>query len=145
MPDTVMWKFCLKYSVKVLRAGCGGGPSDEEQVREVLVEFGRATAEKDFEALCDRILAPSLIEELKKIGLPCEIALGNALAEVESPRLTVGRVRVNGDRASAEVRSSAAGQEPSSDIIQLVRVDDSWRISQLAGASPPAPNERSGP
>lgn len=126
-------------------AGCGAGPSDEEQVREVLADFGRATAAKDYDVLCDRILAPSLIEDLKRIGLPCEIALGNALADVESPRITVGRVRVDGDKASAEVRSTAAGQEPSSDIIELVKVEDAWRISQLAGASPPSPNERPQP
>ena len=53
-------------------AGCGdSGPTDEEQVRATLTAFTRATAAKDYQALCDRIFAPSLIADLKKIGLPC--------------------------------------------------------------------------
>jgi hypothetical protein len=126
-------------------AGCGSGPSDEEQVRDVLADFGRATASKDYDALCNRLLAPSLIEDVKEIGLPCEIALQNALGDVRNPRLTVGQVRVSGTKASADVRSAAEGQEPSKDIVQLVKIDGGWRIAQLAGAAPPAPNERSQP
>jgi hypothetical protein len=135
----------LAVSLMLVSSGCGGGPTDEEQVRDVLAEFGRATAAKDYEALCDRILAPALIEDVKRIGLPCEIALQNALGDVDAPRLTVGRVRISGDKASAEVRSSAKGQEPSSDIVELVKDDDDWRIASLAGASPPAPNSRPQP
>jgi hypothetical protein len=126
-------------------AGCGAGPTDEQQVREVLAQFGRATATKDYQALCDHILAPTLIKDVKAIGLPCEIALQNALGEVRNPRLTIGRVRIDGTKASSEVRSSADGQEPSSDIVELVKADGRWRIAQLAGAAPPAPNERPQP
>ena len=126
-------------------AGCGGGPTDEQQVRDVLADFGRATAARDYDALCERILAPSLIEDVKEIGLPCEIALQNSLGQVENPRLTVGRVRVEGSKASAEVRSSADNQEPSRDIVELVREEGEWRIARLAGAAPPAPNERPQP
>ena len=42
-----------------LLAGCGdSGPTAEEQVRQTLDEFGRATAAKDYQALCDRVFAP---------------------------------------------------------------------------------------
>jgi len=44
----------------------------------------------------------------------------------------VGRVTVEGDRARAEVRTSARGQEPSQDVIRLVRVAEGWRIASLA-------------
>ena len=44
-------------------------------MRSTVTEFGRATAAKDYRALCDRILAPALIEEVESIGLPCERAL----------------------------------------------------------------------
>lgn len=123
-------------------AACGSGPSDEEQIRDLLADLGRATAAKDYDRLCDRIFAPALIEEIKQIGLPCQIAMQNALEDVKNPRLTVGKVRVEGRRASAEVRSSAEGQEPSRDIVELVKnEDDEWRVGELAGASPPSPNE----
>ena len=116
----------------LILAGCGEqGPTPEEQVRATVTEFGRATAAKDYAALCDRILAPSLIEEVESIGLPCERALQQGLGEVEDPRLTIGRVEVRDDQASAEVRTAAAGEEPSKDTLRLVNLDGTWKISSL--------------
>ena len=113
-------------------AGCGEQePPPEQQVRSTVAEFGRATAAKDYQALCDRLLAPSLIEEVEAIGLPCEVAMRQGLEDVREPRLTIGRVQVSEDRASAEVRTSAAGEEPSRDTLELVNVDGTWKISSL--------------
>ena len=118
-----------------LAAGCGEPePSDEERVRETVTAFGRATADKDFQALCDRILAPKLIEQVEQIGLPCESALREGLGDVKEPRLTIGRITVRDAEATAEVRSSAAGQEPSRDTLQLTKVGEDWRISSLDGS-----------
>lgn len=113
-------------------AGCGEqGPPPEQQVRSTVTEFGRATAAKDYQALCDRLLAPSLIEEVESIGLPCEVAMRQGLEDVREPRLTIGRIEVREDRASAEVRTSAAGEEPSRDTLELVNIDGTWKISSL--------------
>jgi hypothetical protein len=115
-------------------AGCGeSGPTDEEQIRSTLAEFQRATQAGDYEALCDRILASRLIETVEQIGLPCEVALEKGFEDVENPRLTVGAIAVRDDRATAEVRSSAAGESPSQDTVELVRVGEGWRIASLAG------------
>jgi hypothetical protein len=116
----------------LLVAGCGEqGPTPEEQVRATVTEFGRATAAKDYQALCDRILAPKLVEEVESIGLPCEVALRQGLGRVEEPRLTIGRIDVREDEASAEIRTSAAGEEPSRDTLRLVNLDGTWKISSL--------------
>jgi len=124
----------------LVATGCGENePTDEEQVRTTLTAFSRATAAKDYQALCDRLLAPSLIEDLKKIGLPCEIALQQGLGEVRQPRLIVGDVTVRGKNAVADVRTSAEGQAPSKDTIQLVRTEAGWRIASLATPSEPGP------
>jgi hypothetical protein len=121
-------------------AGCGdSGPTEEEQVRSTLNAFSRATAAKDYQALCDRLLAPSLIADLKKIGLPCEIALQQGLAEVKEPRLIIGDINVDGKKATAQVRTSAQGQAPSSDTVELERTDEGWRIASLATPSEPGP------
>jgi len=113
-------------------AGCGdSGPSDEQRIRATLSEFQRATAARDYRALCDRILAPKLIETVKQIGLPCEVALEKGFEDVEDPRLTVGTIEVKEDTATARVRSSAAGQSPSEDTVELVRIGDGWRIASL--------------
>jgi hypothetical protein len=121
-------------------AGCGEkAPTDEEQVRTTLTAFSRATAAKDYQMLCDKLLAPSLISDLKKIGLPCEIALQKGLGDVRQPRLIVGAVTVNGKTAVAEVRTSAEGETPSKDTIQLVRTGAGWRIASLSTPAGPAP------
>jgi Putative lumazine-binding len=113
-------------------AGCGDqGPTAEQQVRSTVSEFARATAAKDYQTLCDRLLAPSLVEEVESIGLPCEVALQQGLGEVRDPRLTIGRIEVREDRASAEVRTSASGEEPSRDTLELVNLDGTWKISSL--------------
>ena len=117
-----------------LIAGCGEAePTAEEQVRSTVTEFGRATEAKDYQALCDEILAPQLVEDVAKIGLPCEVALQRGLGDVRDPKLTVGAIKVNGERATAEVRTSAVGQTPSRDVLELVAVDDRWLISSLGG------------
>src|SRR5215213_7813436 len=111
---------------------CGdSGPSDEQRIRTTLSEFQRATAARDYRALCDRILAPKLIETVKQIGLPCEVALQQGFENVEDPRIAVGAIDVRDDKATAEVRSSAAGEPPSQDTVELVRVGDGWRIASL--------------
>ena len=118
--------------VLLVLAGCGEqGPTPEQQVRSTVTEFGRATAAKDYQTLCDRLLAPSLVEEVESVGLPCEVALRQGLGDVREPRLTIGRVQVRDDRASAEIRTSAAGEEPSKDTLELVNLDGTWKISSL--------------
>jgi hypothetical protein len=118
--------------VLLLLAGCGdAGPTPEEQVRATVGDFGRATAVKDYGALCDRILAPQLVDKVTQVGLPCEAALRRGLGRVRDPHLTIGRVQVDGDRASAEIRTSAAGEQPSKDTLKLVNVNGTWKISSL--------------
>ena len=113
-------------------SGCAGGPSDAEQVQSTVEAFGRATAAKDYQRLCDDLLAPKLVSEVEQSGLPCEVALRQGLGDVKAPTLTIGRIEVRGDDATAEVRSAAAGEQPSADTLELVRVeDDSWRIASL--------------
>jgi len=54
--------------------------------------------------------------------------------KVKDPHLTIGRVQVNGDSASAEVRTSAAGEQPSKDTLKLVKLNGTWRIASLGGS-----------
>jgi hypothetical protein len=131
----------LALVVLMLLAGCGGDdkPPDADQVRATLVQFGKATAAHDYKTMCTKLLAPNLLDKLRQVGLGCEEALKQGLGDVKSPQLSVGKIAVNGDTATAEVRTSAEGQAPSTDTVQLRRVNDSWRISSLAGTSEPGP------
>ncbi len=124
--------FVALLAAGALLCGCGeSGPSDGERVHATVEAFGTASAAKDYQRLCDDLLAPKLVADVEAAGLPCEVAMRQGLGEVKAPTLTIGRISVDGDKATAEVKSSAAGQEPSSDTMQLVRVDESWRIASL--------------
>jgi hypothetical protein len=111
-------------------AGCGG-PSDAQQVRQTITDFARATADKDYKKICNELFAPQLTLQLRQIDLPCEAAMARAFRGVRDPQVSVGTVTVDGTKASAQVRSSAAGEKPSQDTIRLVKVDGRWRIASL--------------
>src|ERR1700754_4905723 len=81
-------------------AACGG-PSDSEQVRTTVEAFEKATAAKDYQQLCDKLLAPKVVSKIEAAGLPCEVALQKGLGDVKSPTLTIGKVTVDGDKATA--------------------------------------------
>ena len=122
-------------------AACGGDdePTPEEQVRTTLRAFVTAVEGRDYQALCDRIFAPSLLESAQSIGLPCEVAMRTSLGELEEPTLSVGAVTVDGDRASAEVKTSARGQQPSTDTVVLTRQQGRWRVSGLGSGDRRSP------
>ena len=73
---------------------------------------------------------------MKQIGLPCEVALQRGLGDVKNPKLTVGKISIKDDTATAEIRTVAEGQAPSRDTLELVRVKDDWRVSSLGDADP---------
>jgi len=125
-------RFLTPALLLAVLAGCGDrGPTPEQQVRTTVSDFGRATADKDYKTLCDRILAPKLVEDVTSVGLSCEAALERGLGNVKEPRLTIGRVQIDGDGATAEIRTSASGEEPSKDTLKLVKINGTWKISSL--------------
>jgi hypothetical protein len=113
-----------------------GGRDDEALVRDALARYEQASADKDYQTLCDDLFASSYVRERASSGLPCEVALRTALENVKNPTLDVISVEVSGDRAAARVRGSAAGQAPGEDVYTLIREDGTWRIL------PPRPEAR---
>ena len=110
------------------------GRSEEREVRETLEEYAQAVERKDYQALCDDLLAARLIENLRRVGAPCEIALQQGLGDVEKPSIVVESVKVDGDTASAVARTDAANQEPSKDTIRLAKEDGDWKIFDLSSS-----------
>ena len=120
----------LTLACAALLAGCGD--DDEGDVRATLGAFAQATAAKDYQRMCDDLLSPKLIEQIRRVNLPCEVALRTGLEDVEKPRLEIRSVKVDGDTATARVHSTAANQEPSDDVVKLEKVGGEWRIASLA-------------
>jgi hypothetical protein len=118
-----------------LAAGCGDGDGNpEDDVRASLDRFAKATAAKDFQTLCDSVFAKGLVDQVNR-ELPCELALKNSsLGDAEKPSLEILSVKVDGERASARVRSSAANQPPSEDTVGLLKEQGEWRIISLSSS-----------
>jgi hypothetical protein len=112
-------------------AGCGKSPSEESRVRDTLDRLTKATAQRDFQTLCDDILAASLVKQVETAGVPCRDALRAGLGGVRQPRLKVVRVRIRGDRATATVHTSATGQKASDDTVALAKEGSGWRVVSL--------------
>jgi hypothetical protein len=115
-------------------AGCAGSPKD--QVRAKVRQFAEAAAHKDYGTICDRVLAPALVEHLTANHIPCEDALRLALGGVRSPTLSIGPVTVKGKVASVYTLSLAQGQQAALNVLQLIDTSDGWRISSLHAPLP---------
>jgi hypothetical protein len=110
------------------------GPNEDERVRATLDRYAAASRDKDYQTLCDSLLASDLVDRIRSAGLPCEVALRTGLENRKNPTLTVLGVEVSGDQALAKVRGSAAGEVPAVASYRLVREDDQWRIASSPGA-----------
>ncbi len=116
----------------LLLAGCGKEERrPQDDVRAAVTRFGEATVKKDYQVICDELLAPALVKNVEQYGLPCELALKQGLGEVKRPKLTIGAITVEGDRATARVTTAAQGQKGSTDDLALRLVADEWRIAAL--------------
>ena len=114
-----------------LTAGCG--KSEDDQVRAVVERFADAGAKADYQRICDELITPALSQKVEAVGLPCEIAFKKGLEGVKNPRIVVRSVKVDGDKARVAVHSTATGEKPSDDVLQVVKIDGDWRIASLAG------------
>lgn len=108
-------------------------PDREEEVREALDRYAAATRDKDYQTLCDELLASELVERIRNAGLPCEVALRTGLENRRNPRLEVLSVEANGDEAVARVSGSAEGEVAATVDYRLVREEDAWRIASSGG------------
>lgn len=124
-------------AIVLLVRACGG--DDEAEVRETVERFGQAVSDKDYQTLCDDLLANALVSDTRSAGQPCEVALRTGLGERKEPKLKIDSVKVEDDTALVETHSTAAGERPSRDTVRLIKEDGDWRISNLVNEAPPDP------
>lgn len=108
-------------------AGCGSSNSD--QVHAKVEEFVHAVSTHDAKAICENVLAPSLVARFTQEGLSCERGIQIFLASVRDPTLSVGRISVNRNGASAVVLTGAHCQKLTLANLFLVKTSGGWRIA----------------
>jgi hypothetical protein len=130
----------LVLALALALVGCGadeeggsdGGVPAEQQVRAVVARFGVATRAKNYQQICDRLLSKDLVDKIEAIGLPCESAVQRGLGGVRNPTLEINEVSISGSRALVSIHTTATGEAPSDDALQVVREDGEWKIASLA-------------
>jgi hypothetical protein len=128
----------LVTALLLAAAGCGdSGTTPADAARDVVTKFGAASAKKDYQTICDKLIARSLSDNVEEFGLPCELAFKQGLDAVVRPKLVIRRLTVKGDTAKVTIRTTAANQPPSDDTLTLRRIDGEWRISALSAAPKP--------
>ena len=108
-------------------SGCGS--SDSDQVHAKVEEFVHAVSTHDAKTVCEQVLAPSLVARFTGEGLSCERGIQIFLASVRNPTLSVGRVTVNRNGASALVLTGARCQKLTLADLFLVKTSGGWRIA----------------
>jgi len=136
----VVARIALVVVIVLTFAACGQ-EKPTQQVHDAVDRFGKAVADKDYQELCDNLLAANLINALEDRGVPCELALKTGFAAVKDPKIAIKTVAVNGDKALVSVHSTAANEKPSDDTIALIKEKGKWRISSLAQPQPQPPSQ----
>ena len=108
-------------------AGCGS--SDSDQVHAKVDEFVHAVSARNAKAVCNDVLAPSLVARFTQEGLTCERGIQIFLASVHNPTLSVGRITVNRNSASALVLTGAHCQKLTLAQLFLIKTSGGWRIA----------------
>jgi hypothetical protein len=118
-------------------AGCGAGSTPKpkpisgpaKDVAAVVERLQKATAQKDFQTICNDLLSAATRRESG--GTNCPAVLGARARGVSRPRIVIKSIEVDGPSARVAVRTTAGGQAETTDIIQLVREHGHFRIASL--------------
>ena len=128
----------LAAALAIALAGCGS--SDSDKVHAKVEEFVHAVSTHDAKAVCENVLAPSLVARFTQEGLSCERGIQIFLASVRDPTLSVGRISVNGSNgASAVVLTGAHCQRLTLASLYLVKTSAGWRIASESSEPPGRP------
>ena len=122
-------------------AACGGGggadsagefEGAERDVARAIEDLEEAGQEDEPRRICQALLARAVVDKIERSGGECVEAVDKALDQADTFALTVKSVRVDGDRARAEVEAGAEEEKVST--VELVRENDAWRVASLPGA-----------
>jgi hypothetical protein len=117
--------------------GCSLGGDEEPQPvsgvpREIAVtveRLERAVATHDFAEVCNEVLTKSARQ--RSGGADCPKQLRGAAEGVRRPRIEVGGIAIEGNKAVVTVLTRAEGQARVSDTLRLRREGGRWRVESL--------------
>ena len=121
-----------------LIAGCGGGgPSNSDQIKKVIVTYYEAFANGDSASACDQ-LADDTVKNLEKQakGRSCADVLNDTLQQPDyasvAPKLKkakITKITVLNDKATAQIDVPGVGGKGAHTAVALKKEGDSWKIA----------------
>ena len=119
-------------------AGCSIGDDEDPkpasgapaEIAAAVEQLERAIASRDFDRVCDELFTAGARE--RSGGDECVAQLRSAAEGVRLPSIVVRGINVNGETATVEVTTRAAGQARLRDEIRMRRVDGRWRVDSLS-------------
>jgi copper chaperone CopZ len=127
----------------VLVSGCtsqGGSNNDDTSkfkgdqrlVANTVEDFESAASKGDQDKICRDLLAKALVQQYAQRGGTCEKAVDGALKDTDSFDMTVEKVSISGDQATANVKVDR-GKKDINQSLTLVKQGAGWRISAFEG------------
>jgi hypothetical protein len=126
----------------LLVAGCTGQSSNNDDtskfkgeqrlVANTVEDFESAASKGDQDKICRDLLAKALVQQYAQRGGTCEKAVDGALKDTDSFDLTVEKVTISGDQATANVKADR-GKKDINQALTLVKQGAGWRISAFQG------------
>ncbi len=124
-------------------AGCAGGArnvdsasdfkGEQQTVAQVIEDLQSAAEDSDERKICTDLITGGLRDAITSGGkaATCRGALEKALKDTDQSDLTVKRVTIDGDKATAVVRAKLSKDESRDETIELSKLGAAWRISTL--------------
>jgi hypothetical protein len=130
--------FALGACGQSAKDSAGDFRGDQRDVAQTVEDLQSFARKGDAAKICSEVLAKDLVTKIQSSSRkPCDKALKDAIADADAFELTVKKVTVAGDRATATVKSEGGGSQDRTDTLTLVRAQSAWKIATL-GAAPAA-------
>ena len=103
---------------------------EQRQAAQTIEDLEAAANDGNEAKICNELLSRALAGRLASHGASCPVATKGAVKDSDSVGMTVERVRIDGDRATARVKLDRGDKDRVTNI-ELVREGGRWRISRL--------------
>ena len=122
----------------VVAAGCGGGGNPKpkpisgppKEVADTVKAFEAATEAEEFALICRDLFTRRIVEEVGG-SRECPKFLRRNAEGLEQARILITNIRVQGNTAVVDAVTTADGQAPVRDTIQLLKERGRFRIAAL--------------
>jgi hypothetical protein len=104
------------------------GPQGD--VAKVVSDLSTAGQRKDAQKICTQILSQALVRQLDAVGTSCQQEMKKAIDDADDFDLTVQRVTIRGNQATALVKRGKKGPTAT---FRFVREGGGWRATSFGG------------